>query len=97
MAGSCAEQEQDGTGLGRQKRNNLPFWKNVLSFRWMCHSRESGNPDVVPVKAGNQKRKKLGSYFQREPWTPASAGVTDLFSPSFFYGFSNSQINPQRR
>jgi hypothetical protein len=40
------------------------------------HSRENGNPDVVPAKAGSQQRKKLGSCFHRKPWIPASAGMT---------------------
>jgi hypothetical protein len=39
-----------------------------------CHSRESGNPDTVPAKAGNYK--ELDSCFHRKPWIPAYAGMT---------------------
>ena len=40
-----------------------------------CHSRENGDPDVVPANPGNQKHNKLGSCFHRKPWIPASAGM----------------------
>jgi hypothetical protein len=58
---------------------------------FFCHSRENGNPDFVPAKAGNQKYMKLDSCFHGELWIPASAGMT-TFLAVFLYNFQNAKL-----
>ena len=51
---------------------SLELLRRTLLWQQKRHSRESGNPDAVPAKAGNYT-KELDSCFHRKPWIPCQA------------------------
>jgi cobaltochelatase CobN len=51
---------------------SLELLRRTLLWQQKRHSRESGNPDTVPAKAGNYTNE-LDSHFREKPWIPCQA------------------------